>query len=739
MKRTSVVLSISLLISGKDDMPKCLESLRFFKEAIPCEIILVDTGCTPEQRVLAEKYADKMIRFTWINDFAAARNAGLQEATGEWFLYLDDDEWFDNPSEIISFFKTGEYRNYRSAAYVVRNYTNAQGSFYEDAYLTRMVQLEPETRFVGKIHERLEPIKFPRKIFSDFVHHYGYVYRDEEEKRKHARRNIEPLLEMRKEYPGDPRWFGQLAQEYFAIGEYDKVLETCKAGLKEWDALEDKGSYAPVFVGATYGFILIALDSLDEYEEEKAWLERAFADPMSNLNFMEPTRAFYCMAGARLYSQTKEYDNCAVYFERYIECAKRLKDQKELLELGTASVVSGVFQEQMLYGTILMCLGAAIRAGNISLAEEAFFMLDWTDKRLLKQQKWELDILDACCGVNYHPAFGRILRTLASREGGMEEMYIVFLKTEIDYQMQGETEKIFRLHRLAAELEQKHFYVLYTKLLWNLENPDASTAGKRERATELFEELFLNYPEKIMETRADVWETAEQLKVPIEPMLLKVNFSTWKDEVDRWCREATVGSLQQWDRRIASWKREQDIRYDFFSMRCVEGYLRHHREIKAQGEALLGQMEELLWKYSELVMLYYGRIYQEWVLKAKPELLPEDAELGSRLEKLRQYREQGRDAEALRQLRSCIGVYAALEEAVESYAFLLRDAVAGREAEAAAAQNSLVQIVQSLKLTAKQRLEMGDKQTAEKILGQVLQCMPQDTEARELLEKSQER
>ena len=49
------LLSISMLISGKEDMFKSLDSLMYFKKAFPTEIILVDTGCKPEQRARAER------------------------------------------------------------------------------------------------------------------------------------------------------------------------------------------------------------------------------------------------------------------------------------------------------------------------------------------------------------------------------------------------------------------------------------------------------------------------------------------------------------------------------------------------------------------------------------------------------------------------------------------------------------------------------------------------------------
>ena len=144
MSNKKIVLSISMLISGREEMQKSLESLRPFQKELPCEVILVDTGCNAAQRELAEQYADKIISFTWCNDFAAARNVGLKAAKGEWFLYLDDDEWFEDPGEIINFFRTGEYRNYNSASYAVRNYKNAEGTIYNESYPSRMEKLDKD-------------------------------------------------------------------------------------------------------------------------------------------------------------------------------------------------------------------------------------------------------------------------------------------------------------------------------------------------------------------------------------------------------------------------------------------------------------------------------------------------------------------------------------------------------------------------------------------------------------------
>ncbi|MDO5402623.1 MAG: glycosyltransferase [Eubacteriales bacterium] len=166
------LLSISLLMCGRKDSEKCLESLLPFKNKLPCEIIVVDTGCDEDTRKIIEKYADNIIAFKWCNDFSKARNAGLKAAKGEWFLYLDDDEWFEDPKDIIDFFKSGKYKKYNSACYMQRNYHDFEETVYGDAAVSRMIKLEKDTCFMSSIHEYLYPYKGPVMLFDTYVKHF---------------------------------------------------------------------------------------------------------------------------------------------------------------------------------------------------------------------------------------------------------------------------------------------------------------------------------------------------------------------------------------------------------------------------------------------------------------------------------------------------------------------------------------------------------------------------------------
>lgn len=736
MSKEKMLLSISMLVSGREEMRKSLDSLRYFKEAFPCEIILVDTGCNPEQRALAERYADKIVDFAWCGDFAAARNAGLKEARGEWFMYLDDDEWFEDPREIVAFFTSDEHTKYNCASYAVRNYFNFEGTMYDDSYPSRMCRLEPATRFIGKIHEFISTFKAPKKVFSDFVHHYGYVYKDDAEKQKHTERNIKPLLEMAEQYPMDPRWSGQLAQEYHTIGKFEEAFETSRKWLEE-----DRKKYAesvnsPIFIGCLYAFALISLDGLKWYEKEEEWLEKALAEPAVKPAFMEPTVAFFHLVGARVYGKQKKDEQCREHMRQYMDSYRRLKDNRQALEEGADLIVASVFQKNLLYGTVLSAIGSLIRVQDYELAEEAFYALEWEDKKLLNQFETERDIVDAACSVAYHPLWVRILQTLVVREEGMKEMLVAFLDIEVTYKRYCQEEKLSRLRYLVSRLDFDHSYILCSKILWAAQDPESSEQEERkQQIQEMLRQLFEKYPHELFEIRTEIWNVPEKMGLLpfVDSLVRSTDYLVWKHDVEIWCSEADSANISGWDVRIAGWRQAPDIRYDFFEIKCLEGYLHHYRD----AELNFPDLEGLLWKYAKSVIEFYQPYFKESAFEQVAEALPEDIQLALRLRKLQGYREQRNDLKALEAARKCLGVYPALGEIVADYAGMLRDDVRRRDKEAEAARTDLEKIVASLKDMAKQRLEQGEPRAAKDILEQVCQCAPEDQEAEALLKQAE--
>lgn len=78
--------------NGEEYIRKSLESIRF-QTFTDYELIIVCDKCEDNTEAIAREYTDKVFVID-AGRCALARNKGLDEATGEWILFIDDDDWF---------------------------------------------------------------------------------------------------------------------------------------------------------------------------------------------------------------------------------------------------------------------------------------------------------------------------------------------------------------------------------------------------------------------------------------------------------------------------------------------------------------------------------------------------------------------------------------------------------------------------------------------------------------------
>ena len=62
---------------------RCLDTVKDLVD----EIIIVDTGSVDKTKEIARTYTDKIYDFTWIDDFAAARNFSFEKASMDYLLW----------------------------------------------------------------------------------------------------------------------------------------------------------------------------------------------------------------------------------------------------------------------------------------------------------------------------------------------------------------------------------------------------------------------------------------------------------------------------------------------------------------------------------------------------------------------------------------------------------------------------------------------------------------------------
>jgi tetratricopeptide (TPR) repeat protein len=191
----------------------CLDSLRPHVD----EIVVADTGSTDGSPGIARDRGARVVEHRWRGDFAAARNAALDQANGEWILYIDADErvvaWpapalaplLDDSSVLactVLFRPQSGFTRYREH---------------------RLFRRRPDVRFRGVIHESiLSPLRDAcareggRVAPSDVaLDHLGY---DGDLAAKHRRNR--PLLEARlAAEPGHVYSRDHLARTLLALGD----------------------------------------------------------------------------------------------------------------------------------------------------------------------------------------------------------------------------------------------------------------------------------------------------------------------------------------------------------------------------------------------------------------------------------------------------------------------------------------------------------------------------------------
>ncbi|MEY8493218.1 glycosyltransferase [Lachnospiraceae bacterium 29-91] len=376
-----IQLSISLLASDRAaSLERCLDSLRPLLMRIPSELIIVLTGTDERVRQIASQYTDYLIPFKWCNDFSAARNAGLREARGEWFLYIDDDEWFDDTAEICDFFLNGEYKRYGAACYIQRNYLGWDGISHSDFHAFRMAVNTPGIHFINPIHEELTPRLDPCKYFNTYVHHYGYVSESKAYTEKTVR-NVSLLLEDIQENPNYIKNYIQLVQEYCTEHDWEKAEKYCrKAYMMRMEKYER--NWFQIYLG---DIIYAKRDREQAIQEITSILEKEAPCELVRLSFYDKLIA--------LYMGTQDYEKILEYGMRFEKTLRHMDSNPRLWsEQGYGGAnESRIKNPHKLYLGRMRCAEAALQLGDIGKASYFSKLLPWDEEYWMQQYYGILD------------------------------------------------------------------------------------------------------------------------------------------------------------------------------------------------------------------------------------------------------------------------------------------------------------------------------------------------------------
>lgn len=266
-------LSIGMIVKNEEkNLRRCLEAMRPILRQIDSELIIADTGSTDDTVTIAREFTENVFHFEWCDDFAAARNATIAKATGEWYMAVDADEFFVDTKPLIEFFNSGEYQKYNAATITIRNYPSSEMGAYSDSDALRLTRLTKDTRYQNPIHEYLN-VQKPIKILPLVADHTGYIWEDREFAERKAERNLSLLLPLSMKNPKDPKILLEVGQSYIIKQEYDSAILHLRKGLrhaKEIKHIVQYCFYAELVSCYTRGGkYREALDTISEYFQSR--------------------------------------------------------------------------------------------------------------------------------------------------------------------------------------------------------------------------------------------------------------------------------------------------------------------------------------------------------------------------------------------------------------------------------------------------------------------------------------
>ena len=284
---------------------RCLRSLRGVVE----EVVVVDTGSKDQTVEIALAWADRVCSFSWVGDFSAARNFAIEQASSDYLVVIDADEWISNPEEAGGLLEAFARRHGDDVVGTVE-ITSVVGA---GADAKAVIEVAPRFfkrgrfRYEGAIHEQLVPVAGGMRLAPTGLryHHTGYAH-DVASPRHKSRRNKPMLLAAVAEHPDDEYYLYQLGKAHFCLNEFQEAGEAFGRALacirfeSDGQALGRVGALAAEVLTDLVVSLAYAYANTGRLDEARTHLEThaALGHPGTNCADFQHARGYiYLMGG----------------------------------------------------------------------------------------------------------------------------------------------------------------------------------------------------------------------------------------------------------------------------------------------------------------------------------------------------------------------------------------------------------------------------------------------------------
>jgi len=217
-------------------------------KSVAFEQIVVDTGSTDKTVEIAERMGAKVYRFEWVDDFSAAKNHAIEQATGNWIAFLDADEYFSviDAKKLMIFLKRIQTDTEMREKYLALGCSlvnvDDNGNPVLVSEQVRVFRNIPSIRYTARIHERLD-MDIDNMVWVDEIKiiHTGYAITERKEKGR-TEYNIRMIRRELKENPEDLNLKVYLADSLKNTGNQECIAEAETL----FTEIIDRGIGAPV-------------------------------------------------------------------------------------------------------------------------------------------------------------------------------------------------------------------------------------------------------------------------------------------------------------------------------------------------------------------------------------------------------------------------------------------------------------------------------------------------------------
>ncbi len=207
-------MKLSLTMIVRDEaavLARCLDSVCDLVD----EIVIADTGSKDDTRAIAERYTEHVFDLPWRQNFAAARNAAIDRAHGDYILWMDADDILPQESR-AGFAELKKLLQERAPDVVMCPYAAGELIFCRE----RIFKREARFRFLGRVHECVQP--------SGVICHSDVCFRHLGSAKERGTRNLDIYRLWEREEKLSPRdlyYYGRELYYHAAFGEAIKKLE----------------------------------------------------------------------------------------------------------------------------------------------------------------------------------------------------------------------------------------------------------------------------------------------------------------------------------------------------------------------------------------------------------------------------------------------------------------------------------------------------------------------------------